>query len=363
MTWIALADEAEQAFSLTGLEGDTQKDSVVGAEPYALLVRGSLVFEARLSSDGRPQELFDYRQGDGWLSALTVKTGQDGITLVIAQNDDVIQATVLHSDTGRAELVRITYSWDAPRRWARLAIERPEGCAANIVNIDNPQPMLVSDLHCFFIDQTKRHVSEDVLFFALSNQVEPMGPMPKLSTQTPIETADGYRRAGELRRGDLVRSEEGDLVPVLGVVHRTVPARGSFAPVRVCAPYFGLQQDILIAPDQRLVLRGTEVEKLLGKDAVLVPARHLVNGTAAMQHLGLTTITYSQVILPGHETMIAAGISTESLYIGRLRRKPIQLEASLLAGFDRNSLPEHGYTAFPVLPWFDAITLAAYQTA
>jgi hypothetical protein len=363
MTWIALADEAEQAFSLTGLDGDTQDHPVAGTGRHALLVRGSLVFEARLSSDGLPQELFNYRQGDGWLGALTLHTAPDGITLDIAQNGDVFHATVQHSDTGRSELVRITYSWDAPGRWARLAIERPEGCAANIVNIDNPQPMLVSDLHSLFIDQTKRHVSEDVLFIALSNQVEPIGPMPKLSTQTPIETANGYRQAGELQRGDLVRTDEGDLVPVLGVVHRNVPARGSFAPIRVCAPYFGLEQDILIAPDQRLVLRGTEVEKLFGKDAVLVPARHLVNGTAALPHLGLTTITYTQVLLPGHETMIAAGIATESLYIGRLRRKPAQLEASLLAGFDRNSLPEHGYTAFPVLPWFDAITLAAYQTA
>jgi hypothetical protein len=149
----------------------------------------------------------------------------------------------------------------------------------------------------------------------------------------------------------------------LGVLHRTVPARGSFAPIRIRAPFFGLGQDIIVAPDQRLLLRGAEVRKLFGKDAALVPARHLVNGTAAKHHPGMTTIAYTQVFLPGHEAMIAAGLGIDSLYIGRLRRKPAQLRASLLAGFERNDLPEHGYSAIPVLPWFDAITLAAYRAA
>ena len=363
MTWIALADDDGQEFSLTGLDGDTSQEPEVGTGPHALLVRGSLMVEARLSPDGRPQTLFDYRGGDGWLSALTLQADSNGITLIIAQNDDVVHTTVQHPDAGHPELVRITYSWDAPGRWARLAIERPEGCVASIVDIDNPRPMLVSDLHSLFIDQTKRHVSEDVTFIALSNQVEPVGPTPKLSTQTPIETADGYRPAGKLRRGDLVRTKTGDLVPVLGVLHRTVPARGSFAPIRMHAPYFGLEQDIIVAPDQRLVLRGAEVQKLFGKDAVLVPARHLVNGKATIHHPGMTTIAYRQIFLPGHEAVIAAGLATESLYIGRLRRKPAQLRASLLAGFERSDLPEHGYSAIPVLPWFDAITLAAYRAA
>lgn len=363
MTWIALADAGGQEFSLTGLEGDISENPEVDSGPHALLVRGSLMFEARLSPDGRSQTLFDYREGDGWLSTLTLQADSSGITLIIAQNDDVVHATVQHTDTGRPELVRVTYSWDAPGRWARLAIERPEGCVANIVNIDNPRPMLVSDLHNLFIDHTRRHVSEDVAFVALSDEIEPVGPTPKLSTQTPVETADGYRPAGKLQRGDLVRAENGDLVPVLGVLHRTVPARGSFAPVRMHAPYFGLEQDIIVAPDQRLMLRGAEVQKLFGKDAVLVPVRHLINGNAATHHPGMTTIAYTQVFLPGHEAVIAAGLGTESLYIGRLRRKPAQLRASLLAGFERNDLPEHGYSAIPVLPWFDVITLAAYRAA
>jgi hypothetical protein len=196
MTWIALADHDNQEFSLTGLDGDVLDEPVVDTGPHALLVRGSLMFETRLSPDRRSQYLFDFHGDDGWLGALTIQADPSGITLVLSQNDNLVHATVQHSDTGRAELVRITYSWDAPGRWARLAVERPEGCAATIVNIDNPQPMLVSDLHSLFLNQTKRHVSDDVVFVALSDQSEPVGPTPKLSQQTPVETADGYRQAG-----------------------------------------------------------------------------------------------------------------------------------------------------------------------
>ena len=74
----------------------------------------------------------------------------------------------------------------------------------------------------------------------------------------------------------------GGVVPVLHKLDRVVPARGSLAPVRLRAPYFGLLDDVIVAPEQRLVIDGSEVEYLFNQEAVLVPARHLVNGFAAM---------------------------------------------------------------------------------
>ncbi|MEP1934504.1 MAG: Hint domain-containing protein, partial [Roseibium sp.] len=334
MTWLALADHADQEFSLSGLEGDTLDAPIFGGDPNALLVRGSLMVEARLSPEGRRQNLLNFHGGNGWLDEFSLQVDQSGVTLSMSQNGAVLQSTVLHSDQICGELVRITYTWDAPGRWARLSVERPESGAANIATIKNPRPLLVSDLHSLFLSHAKRKMAKDVIYFALSDQTEPVGPTPKLAPQTPIMTANGYRLAGELKRGDLVRTETGDLVPILSVLRRTVPARGQFAPIQLLSPYYGLEQDITVAPDQRLVLRGLEVTKLFGRDAVLVPARHLVNGTAARHHSGLMTVSYTHLILPGHETVIAAGLTTESLYIGRLRRKTVLLGASLLADVD-----------------------------
>ena len=105
--------------------------------------------------------------------------------------------------------------------------------------------------------------------------------MPGLTAHTPITTQFGDKPICKLRRGDLVVTDEGELVPVLQVVRRIVPARGSFHPIRLRAPYFGLSRDIVVAPHQRLIMAGSQVEYIFSKEAVLVPARHLINDVSA----------------------------------------------------------------------------------
>jgi hypothetical protein len=102
---------------------------------------------------------------------------------------------------------------------------------------------------------------------------------------------------------------------------------------------------------------------MFGREAVLVPARHLINGVSAFHAQGPDQITYHQLLLPDHEVLMVAGCPMESLFIGRLRRKPIPLASSLLAGLDRNSLPEHAKPIWPVLKSFEAITLAMSRAA
>ena len=263
-----------------------------------------------------------------------------------------------------ADILRITYSWDMARACrGRLAIERPEH--DKVVSLDLPDavPLALEDIRVMATDPRRRHVDEDVLFFAVSDRVEPIGPTPSLTAEVPLLSNGAYTFAGRLRQGDLVETLETGLVPVLQVVNRTVPACGSFRPVRLRAPYFGLLRDIVVAPDQRLVVGGSEVEYIFGREAVLVPARHLVNGISAIELTGAVTVTYSQVILPRHESVIAAGCPVESLYVGRIRRKPGPLAASLLAPFDRRLLPEHARSAYLVVKPFEAITLMQRRAA
>jgi hypothetical protein len=70
-----------------------------------------------------------------------------------------------------------------------------------------------------------------------------------------------------------------------------------------------------------LIILGSDVEYTFGQEAVLVPARHLVNGFAARYEPTGSTVTYTHLLLPEHETLLVAGSSFESLYIGRIRRK------------------------------------------
>ncbi|MFV0513693.1 MAG: Hint domain-containing protein [Jhaorihella sp.] len=334
------------------------------ADDDALLTRGSLVIETRLPTIRRPRPLVLYdRSGDRpfHLSLQAIPGG--GLTLVLNQGGTILHRAIDYSEAGRTDLLRITYSWDAPARRGHVALERTDRERVLLVPVPAAPPLRMADARLLMRNGPDRHVASEVLFLALSGAIEPVGPMPSLLAQTPIATPRGYRPAGSLQRGDTVLTPEGGVVPVLQRVSRTVPALGSFRPVLLRAPYFGLQQDITVAPSQRLVLSGSEVEYLFNREAVLVEVRHLVGGTAVIPAETGPTVTYTQLLLPRHEAVIAAGTVAETLYIGRLRRQKERLAASVLAGLDRHLLPEHGKSVHPVLSAFDAIVLAEQRAA
>ena len=363
MTWVATADHREGRFSPYGLGVDRQVDVQLNVDPTSLMVRGTIMLETRMNPNGKPQVLFGFHRDFPWSRSLSIQAiPGGGIALIHEHGDHVNHAALRWKGSGRADLVRITYAWDAPSGFARLSLERPEDSTVTSVSIVNPKPLCTQDLHDAILAKGERTFPQDAIFVALSTEVEPVGPMPTLCPSTPIATPWGPRPAGELQRGDTVSTPDG-AVPILHCIKRTVPALGSFAPIRLRAPYFGLRRDIIAAPDQRLVIHGSDVEYMFGQESVLVPARHLVNGYAARFEPTGATVTYTHLLLPAHQSLMASGAALESLYIGRIRRKDADLRASILAPLDRNSLPEHGKPFFPMLKAFEAIALAAHRAA
>lgn len=364
MTWIGISDHENHDFSSCGLDMPAGNSDLMTDGEDTLVVRGSLVIETRLPASRRPEPLIFYNRTGDWplhLSLLAVPGG--GLTLILDQGGEILHRTINHSEAGRTDILRITYSWDAPARRGRLALERSDAEKIVLLPVGFPKPLRLTDIRALSGSGSDRYLAPDVLYLAFSTAMEPVGPMPSLALDTPIATPHGYRPAGTLRRGDTVLTGNGEVVPVLHSLSRQVPARGGFAPVRLRAPYFGLHQDIQVAPSQRIVLSGSEVEYLFGQEAVLVPVRHLVGGASAVPAQTALTVTYTQLLLPGHEALVAAGTVAESLYIGRLRRQKARLQASILAGLDRASLPEHGRAFYPALRAFDAIVLAEQRSA
>lgn len=362
MGWIGIADHDGGTFSLHGLpRSATASPPLTPDDP---MPRGSLVIETRMPTSRRPRPLVYYDRPGAvpfHLSLQAIPGG--GLTLVLNQGGEVLHRAINHSEAGRMDVLRITYSWDAPAGLGRLAIERTDRDNVLVAPVAAPQPLRISDARALMTDNARRYIAPDVLFLALSTDIEPVGPMPSLAPDTPIATPRGYRLAGDLKRGDTVLTPEGRVIPVLHTLSRTVPARGSFRPLRLRAPYFGLQRDITVAPSQRLVLSGSEVEYLFNQEAVLVEVNHLVGGTAVLPASTGPTVTYTQLLLPQHEAVIAAGTVVETLYVGRLRRRKEALQSSVLAGLDRHTLPEHGKSIYPVLGAFDAIVLAEQRAA
>ncbi|MCR9145933.1 MAG: Hint domain-containing protein [Rhodobacteraceae bacterium] len=329
-----------------------------------LMPRGTLVVETYLSGQQGPQILLGFdRTGPqpGRFTLQALPTG--GIVLVDALGDDIRHATLAFVADGRLDAVRISYSWDISEGWGRLTLEHPATETILSLAVTAPRALPMDDLTDTLEHALDHETTDDLVFVALSDKIEPVGPMPALTAQVPVLTPSGERDAAEIRRGDIVITDQGEQVPVLQVVSRTVPALGSFQPVRLRAPFFGLAQDIVVAPAQRLVMHGSEVEYMFGCEAVLVPARHLINERSAFYAQGGDLVTYHHLLLPGHEVIRAGGSSLESLYVGRLRRRPAELICSVLADFDRKRLPEHARPAWPVLKPFEAVTLSASRAA
>ena len=359
MTWLGVTNHQDGRFSKSGLGGGARRN-----DPGPMLERGTLMFETHVAGTERPHDLVSIAHPFPWPRELAFRAiPGGGIAMLHRHNMDVTHAAIRWANDGRAYTLRVTYAWDAPEGWGRLALERPEGNRIVCRPIHLPKPLMTDDLRDIALAHPARALSKEVLFAAISDDVQPIGPLPTLHPATPIATPTGYKPAEKLRRGDTVVTGGGDIVPVLHVVRHTLPARGSFAPVRLRAPYFGLDRDIVVAPEQRLVLRGSEVEYNFGKEAVLIPARHLVNGQAAMWADAKSTMDYVQVILPGHEALLAAGCALESLYIGRIRRDAERLGASVLADVPSRVLPEHARPIHQVLGPFEAITLVDQRAA
>ena len=366
MAWIAITDHS-------GAEFDSEGLGMEGARPGAaqtrlasdlLVPKGTVMIETGISAKHRPQPLLTFGEGASAQLQLNLQAlPGGGLTLVITNGDEIQHCTVRHAETARTDVITILYTWDAPNRKAQVAVVRSDAHSVTLFPLKPPRPLLMRDLRALCLERGNRVMAEDVSFFAIATHIERVGPTPTLTPDTPIATPRGYVPVGKLKRGDTILTPEGEVIPVLHRIDRDVPARGSFVPVRLRAPFFGLRQPIIVAPNQRFVVRGSEVEYLFGQEAVLTPARHLAGASAASSVYLRGIVRYSQVLLPGHEVLDAAGTAAESLYVGRIRRKPRLLAASMLADVEHPFLPDHGKAVYPVLRAYDAQVLADYRAA
>lgn len=365
MGWIGISDQTGGRFAPEGLGAQASTGARDAGQPgFALMPHGTLMLEARLSQEGRPQTLLAFGQSLPWIEEVSLRAlPGGGIVLILRQANDMSSVTLPCQTDDRTDIIRLSLCWDAPAQWGRLTLEQPDKDQVHSVALPVARPLPLPMLRSMLCHPSCREMDREVIFVALSERVEPVGPLPGLCPDVPVMTPQGEVPVGQLRRGDLVETDGTAPVPVLQAIARRVPGHGSFRPVRLRAPYFGLRHDITVSPQQRLVLRGSEVEYLFGSEAVLVPARHLVNGSWALLAETPPVITYHQLLLPGHEEILCAGTRTESLYVGRLRRNRDRLAASALAGFDRARLPEHPRPVWPVLRPFEAITLAMNRAA
>ena len=324
-----------------------------GLAPHSasLVTRGTLLIEAELQRSSRADMLLDLRQTGPWPARLCLgRRGASTVWLYANLGGAEMAAELpLTGSALCAGLVRVSFAWDAPQRWGQLSIDLPETGRVQVCNTPPPAPLRLADIAQFVSDRssTRQHVGLN--WFAFADHIAPIGPMPGLSGAAPVATPGGYRPARDLMAGDTVITAAGDIVPILHSVQVTMPALSGFRPVRLRAPFAGLQRDVVLAAHHLVQLGGTDVEYQFGSEAVQVPAGLLMACGVAGAVSVPPEASYVNLLLPKAEPLVVAGLPMQSLRVGRLHRHSAEHAASLLCDCPKARLPEHGPDTLPTL--------------
>ncbi len=150
--------------------------------------------------------------------------------------------------------------------------------------------------------------------------VSPQGPLlvgelgPTCFTPgTRIKTDKGERLIEDLQVGDLIRTRDNGLKPILWISRRTFKAAGKEAPVLIRKGALGNDADLLVSQQHRMLITGWRAQLYLGTEEVLIAAKHLVNDHSIRIIEG-GDVEYIHLLFDAHEIVTAAGIPSESYH-------------------------------------------------
>lgn len=143
---------------------------------------------------------------------------------------------------------------------------------------------------------------------------------------TRLATPDGGRAIESLRPGDLIATKDNGPQEILWIGHRHLSgarlhAMPHLRPVRFRSGAFGIGQpddDLVVSPQHRMLVRSAAARDLFGSDDVLVAAEQLLNGGSVTRDQTLREVTYIHVMLARHNVIWANGLETESFHPGQM---------------------------------------------
>lgn len=137
-----------------------------------------------------------------------------------------------------------------------------------------------------------------------------MGP-PCFFPGTLILTKAGSVPIETLQVGDLIWTADHGFQPLKELVEFVVTGEGDMAPVRFEPGALGNIAALTVSPQHRMLISGWNAQIACAADEVLVPAKHLVNGTT-IRRVPCKTAHYFHLIMSTHELIFAEGIASES---------------------------------------------------
>ncbi len=146
------------------------------------------------------------------------------------------------------------------------------------------------------------------------------------SADTLIQTLVGPKSAGDLRVGDLVRTQDHGYKPIQWIHSDKIPVslqRSSpkIRPVRIAsnslAPGYP-SADLIVSPQHRIMVRSKICERMYKNPEVLVKAKALVGLEGIAIQPPEKGLIYVHFLLDGHEIVFANGHPCESLLPGEM---------------------------------------------
>ena len=199
------------------------------------------------------------------------------------------------------------------------------------------------------------------------------GPTPGttnvcFSNGTYLATPEGEKPIEQLRVGDLVLTADRGGQPIAWLFTKTwTPIEVAAAPnlaavlIRKDALAHGLPAaDLLISPNQRVLIDDWRAELMFGEAGVLVSAVALIDDNQIRRAAIQSEVTYHSLLLEDHRIVAAEGLATDSLF-------PDERTIAGLSPSDQNSLmlaiPDMGLadntraTRHPVLSAAESLAL------
>jgi hypothetical protein len=139
---------------------------------------------------------------------------------------------------------------------------------------------------------------------------------------TRIATPDGPRAIEDLREGDQVETKDNGAQEIQWIGSRRMTGARLFAmprlrPIRFRTGALGVErpdQELLVSPEHRMVIKGRVAQALFNTNEVLVRAKDLINGRNVVVDSQMREVTYVHLLLPAHQVVWANGVETESFH-------------------------------------------------
>lgn len=141
---------------------------------------------------------------------------------------------------------------------------------------------------------------------------------------TKILTPDGARPVEDLSEGDAIQTKDNGVQKLRWIGRRHITGARLYAmpelrPVRFRADALGMgepDEDLIVSPQHRMVIRGQAARDLYNADEVLVCAKDLVNDQSIVLERHLKALDYIHLLFDTHQVIFANGLETESFHPG-----------------------------------------------